>query len=238
MQKLYLHSFLFTIVIILFTSSFLKAQDIEAAAKPINGEIRHWSMDLKWMRNFDLGKQRIGSVNISPTETEDLKGLGVTWFLNPNWSIGTILSLNLGSSTSEDQTGKQESSLTEIGTRFTALWYPKGYNGYTWYAFGIYAGYSTFSDEITFTPASGDATTTKFSGSKWQAGLRAEVGLRPSENADVEFFTGFNLGGEGTPSYKYTPPSGDEVEGPSSTYFSNCGADVGFRWFFNREINY
>jgi hypothetical protein len=93
--------------------------------------------------------------------------------------------------------------------------------------------YNTFSDEQTFTPNTGEASTTEFSGSNIRTGIRAEVGFRPSENVDIEFFAGSNLGLEINPGYTVTPSAGEEQEGPSSTYIADCGGDVGIRWYFN-----
>ncbi len=238
MSKLY--SFL-SLIIFLFISNSINAQDQTAAAKPVNGDERCWGMNFMWQRDFTVGKQVIDRFNYNPSTPEDEKvtGFGLDWYLGPKSSVGLLGSVGISSDKTETTSGKSELSATEIGVKASWNYYPMEMNKPVYWSIGPWISYVSFSDESTFTPTTGDETKNEFSASRIGFGVNASAYLKPWDDLNWEFYAGYNLGAFITPESTTTTTPGGETKGPSSFHFQDCGGMVGTRFFFNSsKMNY
>ncbi len=239
MQKLFLPIFSFFLLISFFVSPFLKAQNEDAAAKPLPGD-RCWGLNFMWQKDFNLGKQEVGTLNYDQTTPKDekLTGFGVDWYLTPKSSLYLLGSVGISSDKTENTSGKNEYTSTELGAKVGWNFYPIGTNKSVYYSVGPWVNFVSYSDKTTITPTTGTESSNKLSTSKFGLGGNVSAYLKPWENLNWEFYAGYNLGVFISPESTITTTSGGqstEIKGPSSFRFQDCGGMVGTRLYFIGE---
>lgn len=233
MKNLYLKSLSLTLGILILFSSTLNAQDETAAAQPVNGDDPCWGLMFQWQRSFTLGKQLIDRINYNLTDDEKVTGFGGYFYPGPRSGIGIIGSVGISNDESENTSGKDEYSATEIGIKLSYDIYPGGRDKRLFWSFGPWFSYVSFNDENTFTPTTGDGTKSEFSTSRLGFGANVSAYVQFWEALALYFYAGYNLGAFITPSGTLKNTSGGqtiETEGPSSFHFQDCGGFVGVKF--------
>jgi len=228
----------FSLIILFAVSNSVNAQDETAAVKPLNGDERCWGMNFMWQRDFTVGKQSIGMLNYNPSTPDDEKvtGFGLDWYLGPKSSINLLGSFGIGSDKTENASGKNEISETEIGVKASWNYYPLGMDKPVYWSVGPWVSFISYSYEDKNTPTSGTESKNEFSASRIGFGANASAYVKPWDNLNWEFYAGYNLGAFVTPESTTTTTTGGETKGPSSFRFEDCGGMVGTRFYFDTSI--
>ena len=237
MQKLFLHFFFLPLLIILFAASTLMAQSTDAAALSPDDDEYCWGLNFMWGKDFTVGKQKIDELDydLSTPESEYITGFGLDYYLNKRSSLYLLGSVGIGSDKSENTGGKQEYSSNELGVKVGYNYYPLGMDRQVYYSLGGWASYVSYSESQTNTPTSGTETKDEYSASRIGIGVNASAYVRPWKDLAWEFYAGYNLGAFITPESTITQTSGgtsNEIKGPSSFHFQDCGGFVGTRFKF------
>ncbi|MDO8549589.1 MAG: hypothetical protein Q7S39_05475 [Ignavibacteria bacterium] len=101
-----------------------------------------------------MGKQSIGMLNYNPLTPDDEKvtGFGLDWYLGPKSSINLLGSVGIGSDKTENTSGKNEFSETEIGVKASWNYYPLGMDKPVYWSVGPWVSFISYSYEDKNTP--------------------------------------------------------------------------------------
>jgi hypothetical protein len=193
-----------------------------------------------WGKDFTVSKPTIDRLNydLSTPEDEYVTGFGLDWYINPKSSLSLLGSVGIGSDKTENTSGTQEFSGTELGAKLSYNWYPSGMKNPVYYSLGPWASFISYSETQTYTPSTGTESKDEYSASKIGFGINATGYVKPWDDLNWEFFAGYNLGVFSTPesTIKQTiNGQTTETKGPSSFHFQDCGGYVGTRLYFNSQ---
>ena len=236
---------LFVFIFLLISSSFIRAQDTTAAAKPLDGFDRCWGMNFMWKKDFTVGKQKIGSYSIYNGESSQTKswvsGIGMDLYLSSSASLSFIASVGLDNQNSSNEGYTSDLNSTELGLKTRFNYYPMGMSKSVYYSVGPWVSVIHYGETQTNKQTDGTEGTEdkyEYSTSIFAFGVNASAYVRPWDKLNWEFFAGYNLGVSITPASTITTTidgQSTKYKGPDIIQFNDCGGMVGTRLYFDAK---